>query len=169
MDVKKLVTLLLLVGIIVTMLLSLADYEKLVTVKEGNIEKKPLDIAISKTQDADCGMIIESLKFSSQVVAPDGKTWFFHDIGGMVNWMKDKSFKDDLVIWVYSMDTNRWCDGYKAYYSTTDTTPMNNGFGAYEQYKDGLISFDDMRLKMLRGETLNNPAIRKKLFKDANN
>jgi hypothetical protein len=139
-----------------------------VTVKEGNMDKKPLSIAIGKTQDADCGMIIESLKYSSQVVAPDGKTWFFHDIGGMINWMKDKEFANKLVLWVYTMDTNKWIDAKVAYYSTTDTTPMNNGFAAYENKNDSLVVYDEMRLKMLRGETLNNPAIRKKLLKDAN-
>jgi hypothetical protein len=41
---------------------------------------------------------------------------------------------------------------------------MGYGFGAYEFKQDGFIDFKTMKLKMLRGETMNNPAIRKKLL-----
>ena len=65
-----------------------------------------------------------------------------------------------------SLDTKKWIDGRKAYYSLDDITPMGNGFGSYENYKNGLVKFKEMELKMLRGETMNNPQIRQKLLKD---
>jgi nitrous oxide reductase accessory protein NosL len=150
--------------IIAIVVIPMANQQKMVVIKKGNIDKKPLDIQLNHYQDSDCGMVIETLNFASQVIAPDGRTWFFHDHGGMVHWLEDKSFKDKAVIWVMSLDTKKWIDGRKAFYSLTDKTPMNNGFGAYEHKQKNFVDFETMRLKMLRGETLNNPLIRQKLL-----
>ncbi|MEA2072263.1 MAG: hypothetical protein U9O86_01660 [Campylobacterota bacterium] len=155
---------LLFVGIIVTIFLSLAKVQNMVVIKEGNIEKIPLKIILNKYQDSDCGMVIEDLTYASQVIAPDGKTWFFHDHGGFVNWLKDKSFKDEAIIWVMSRDTKKWIDAKEAFFSLNEITPMGYGFGAYEKNQVGYVGFEDMRLKMLRGETMNNDKIRKKLL-----
>ncbi len=152
------------VGIIVALFLSLGKVQKMVVIKEGNLEKIPLEIVLHKYQDSDCGMVIEDMTYTSQVIAPDGKTWFFHDHGGFIHWLEDKPFKNEAIIWVYAKDTKKWIDAHKAYYSLNDITPMGYGFGAYEKNQDGFISFDTMRLKMLRGETMNNPKIRKKLL-----
>ncbi len=43
-------------------------------------------------------------------------------------------------------------------------TPMHYGFGAYENLKEGMIDFNEMRLRMLRGENMSDPKIRKKLL-----
>jgi hypothetical protein len=109
-------------------------------------------------------MVIDDLSYASEVVAPDGKTWFFHDHGGFVHWLSDKKFKDEAVIWAMSRDTKRFIDARKAFYSLTDTTPMGYGFGAYEHNASGRIDFKTMSLRMLRGETLNNPSIKKQLL-----
>ena len=155
---------LLFVGIIVTIFLSLAKVQNMVVIKEGNLQQLPLEIVLHKYQDSDCGMVIEDMSYVSQVIAPDGKTWFFHDHGGFVNWLKDKSFKDTATIWVMSRDTKKYINARTAYYSVNEITPMGYGFGAYEMKKDGFIDFETMSLKMLRGETMNNAKIRKKLL-----
>ncbi len=152
------------VAIVVGVFLSLASSQNMTVIEKGNTALKPLPMQLNKYQDSDCGMVIEDLVYASQVVAPDGRTWFFHDHGGFVHWLEDKPFKDDVKIWVMSVDTHRWIDGKKAYYSRTDTTPMGYGFGAYEHKKEGLIPYEQMRLLMLRGETLNNPLIKKQLL-----
>jgi len=157
-------TILIIVGVIVLLFLSLGKMQHMVVIKEGNLEKIPLEIVLKKYQDSDCGMVIEDLTYASQVVALDGKTWFFHDHGGFVNWLKDKSFKDDAVIWVMSRDTKEWIDGRKAYYSLNEITPMGYGFGAYKNKQNGFVNFKEMSLKMLRGETMNNPKIKKQLL-----
>ena len=154
----------LIISIIITVFLSLASSQQMIVIKEGNFKQVPLTMELGKHQDSDCGMVIEDLDFASQVVSKSGKTWFFHDHGGFINWLKDKEFRDDVVIWVMSKDTKKWIDGKKAYYSLTDITPMGYGFGAYESRADGYIDFETMKLKMLRGETMNNPMIRKKLL-----
>jgi hypothetical protein len=155
---------LLFVVIIVTVFLSLAKVQNMVVIKEGNVEQIPLEIVLDKYQDSDCGMIIEDLKYVSQVVSSDGKTWFFHDHGGFIHWLEDKSFKDDVVIWVRTIDTKKYVKAEDAFYSLNDITPMGYGFGAYENTKKGRVAFNVMRLKMLRGETMNNPKIKKQLL-----
>lgn len=150
--------------LIAGLFLSLGQTQNMIVIKEGNIEKTPLLMELNKYQDSDCGMVIEDLSYASQVVSPSGKTWFFHDHGGFVNWLKDKTFKDSAVIWVMSRDTKKWIDAREAYYSLTEETPMGYGFGAYETQKEGNIDFETMSLKVLRGETLNNPLIKKQLL-----
>jgi hypothetical protein len=133
-------------------------------VQLNNKDKKPLQIILGKYQDSDCGMIIDSLDYASQIVSPDNKTWFFHDIGGMVHWLENKTFKQNATIWVMSRDTKKWIDGKTAWYSTDENTPMLYGFGAYKNKKDNLVDFKTMQLLMLRGETMANPHIKKQIL-----
>jgi len=152
------------IGIIVALFLSLGKAQHMVVIQEGNLEKMPLPITLHSYQDSDCGMVIEDMTYVSQVIAPDGKTWFFHDHGGFIHWLEDKPFKEEAVIWVMSRDTKRWIDGRKAYYSLNEITPMGYGFGAYEKKQEGFVDFDTMALRMLRGETMKNPKIKKQLL-----
>ena len=152
------------IAIIVGVFLSLEHTQKMTVIKEGNKDRVALKMKVGKYQDSFCGMVIDDLDFASQVVSKSGKTWFFHDHADFVEWLKDKKFKDSVVIWVMSRDTHRWIDGKKAYYSVDEETPMHSGFGAYEHKKENLIDFDEMRLRVLRGETMQNPKIRRKLL-----
>jgi len=149
---------------IVALFLSLGEKQNMIVIKENNLKKLPLEITIGKYQDSDCGMVIEDLEYASEVISPSGKTYFFHDHGGFVHWLEDKSFKDEAVIWVMSRDTKKWIKAKEAYYSINDITPMGYGFGAYENDKNSLIDYETMRLRMLRGETLNNPKIKKQIL-----
>ena len=157
-------TIIIIIAIIVTIFLSMSNSKQMVVLKEGNKTQEPLEIILGKFQDSDCGMIITDMTYASQVVAPDGKTWFFHDHGGMANWLKDKEFKNSAKIWVMSKDTNKYIDGRTAFYSTTEATPMRYGFGAYENKQNGFITFEEMSLRMLRGETMANPIYKKELL-----
>lgn len=152
---------LLFVIIIVFIFLSLGKTQQMVVIKEGNLEQIPLEIKLHKYQDSYCGMIIDKLEYASQVISKDGKTWFFHDHGDFVLWLENKPFKEDVKIWVMSRDTHRWIDAKKAYYSRDEITPMGFGFGAYEKEKEGVVSYEEMRLFTLRGETMQDPKIRK--------
>lgn len=155
-----------LVILIVVLFLSLASKQKMVTIMEGNIARQPIPIVLHHFQDSECGMVIDEINYASQVVAPDGKTWFFHDHGGMVKWLERKHFKKDAMIWVHSLDTQQWIDGRNAYYTRDEITPMEYGFGAYERSSEGRIDFETMRLLTLRGETIANPTIRQQLLKN---
>lgn len=153
-----------LVFIIVMIFLSLASSKKMIVVKDGNTNQLPIEMRSGIFQDSDCGMIIDDLRDASQVIAKSGKSWFFHDHGGMVKWLEDKEFKDSAKIWVMSRDTKRWIDAKEAFYSLVDQTAMGYGFGAYEKESKEYVNFDTMRLRVLRGETLKNPLIRKQLL-----
>ncbi len=145
--------------------IALAKNQNMITIKEGNLNKTPYELELGKYQDSDCGMVIDDFSYVSQVIAPDGKTWFFHDHGGMAHWLLNKDFKENAVIWVMSKDTKKYIDGRKAWYSRTDLTPMEYGFGAYEIKQNGFVSFTEMVLLMARGEHLGNPQIKAELLK----
>jgi len=158
------ITIFVLIFIIVGIFLSMSNQKQMVVIHEGNHEHKPVDITLNHFQDTQCGMTITSNKHSAQAVAPDGRTWFFDDPGCLALWYKNIEFQKDAVIWVFSNDTNEYIDGKKAWYNKTSNTPMEYGFGAYKNKKEGMISFDEMIIKMYRGENLTNPLIRNKLL-----
>ncbi len=165
-NLVSILTITIIVSIIVVLFVSMSNVQNMTVVYQDNIKKQPIKIILGKFQDSDCGMVIDDITYASQVIAPDGKTWFFHDHGGMAHWIENKNFKDDSIIWVMSKDTQKWIDGKKAWYSRTDDTPMFYGFGAYENKKDKLIDFNTMFLYMVRGETMANPHIKKQLLRD---
>jgi len=163
--IKKIIPLsVVLILVVVILFISLASAKKTVVVKDGNIEQLPIEMQVGLYQDSDCKMVINNLIDASQVTIKSGKSWFFHDHGGMIKWLEDKEFRNSAKIWVMSRDTKRWIDAKEAFYSLRDETPMGYGFGAYEKNSDGYVNFDTMRLRMLRGETLRNPLIRKQLL-----
>jgi hypothetical protein len=98
------------VAIIIAIFLSISNKQQMVTIQKGNIQHKPIDIKLHKYQDSQCGMVIDSIEYASEVISPDGKTWFFHDHGGMIKWLEPRPFKKEAIIWVHALDTNRWID-----------------------------------------------------------
>jgi len=132
-------------------------------VYEGNSTRDSVRMTPGKFQCGECGMLINNLNFASQVVAPDGKTWFFDDHGCMAAWLSDKPFQDEVIIWVKDLPTDEWIDGKVAWYSRMDQTPMSYGFGAYRTYREGLIAFAVMQQAMLKGETMANLSYRAQL------
>ena len=164
---KKLVPFIVVVlflGVVGFIFISNAKKDAPITVVSGNKEFKPLPIKLNKTNDTQCAMLIKSERNAAEVIAPDGRTWFFDDPGCMVLWLKDKPFKDKAKLWVHTIDTNRWIDARKAYYGVKDHTEMHYGFGAREKETNETIDFNEMTLRMYRGENLTNPKIRKKLL-----
>jgi hypothetical protein len=166
--IKPILIIVIFLTAIVTVFITISNRQQMVTIFEGNIAKKPIPIVLNHFQDSDCGMVIDSIEYASQVVAPNGRTWFFHDHGGMIKWLEQKPFKKDATIWVHALDSKRWIDAKEAHYTRNEKTPMEYGFGAYEKNIEGLISFREMQLLTLRGETMANPTIRRELLKDKN-
>lgn len=164
---KKLIPLLsifIIIAIVVVVFISMSEQKKMVVIHTGNYDKKPVDIELHHFQDSQCGMTIESKINSVQVVAPDGRTWFFDDMGCMAKWYEHIKFKDEAIIWVYATDTKKYIDGRKAWYTRVANTPMHYGFGAYENKQDGFIDFNQVILHMIRGENLTNPYVKQKLL-----
>ncbi len=151
-------------GIVGFIFLSISGEERPVTIVSGNTKMEPLPIKLNHTNDPQCAMLIKTQRNAAQVAVPDGRTWFFDDPGCMILWLEKKSFRNHANMWVYTIDTKRWIDAKKAYYGIADETEMKYGFGAREQANSTTISFEEMRLRMLRGENLTDPKIRKKLL-----
>ena len=150
-------------AIIAMIVISMAQEEQPVTIVKGNVAMKALPIKLNFTNDTQCKMLIKSEKNTAQVAIPDGRTWFFDDPGCMVLWLEGKPFKDTAKLWVHSIDTQKWVDAKEAHYGITDHTAMHYGFGARENMADKTIDYAEMCLRMLRGENLTDPKIRKKL------
>ena len=125
---------------------------KNIVVQKGNNLHKPLKVELNKSSCAFCAMSITEKTNTSQIISPDGKTWFFDDIGCMIKWLNSKNWKDKATIWVYSIDTNRWIDAKKAFYGTHDKTAMHYGFGAREKKFDGAIDFNEVKKRVLNGK-----------------
>jgi len=161
---KPILIILILIGIIIGIFSLMGKSQQMIVVYEGNDSKQPLEMTVGRFQDGECGMLINDLNFASQVVAPDGKTWFFDDHGCMAAWLSARPFKDEAIIWVKDLPSGEWIDGSHAWYSRTDQTPMSYGFGAYKTYQEGLIDFATMQQAMLKGETMANLSYRKQLM-----
>jgi len=162
--ILPILTAIVLILIIVMIFVSMAKEKNMVVIEEGNHSHKPVEVKLNHHQDTQCGMTLTTLEHSAQAISPEGRTWFFDDTGCLALWYKDIDFKDKAVIWVYSNDTKEYINGKTAWYDKTSNTTMGYGFGAYKTKKEGMISFDEMVLKMYRGESLANPLIRKQLL-----
>lgn len=164
---KKLLPLIiifLILGITAVIFVSMAKNDQPVTIVKGNTELKALPLKVNFTNDSYCKMLIIDQRNSTQVVSPDGNTWFFDDPACMVLWLQDKSFKETAKLWIHSIDTKKWIDARKAWYGRADKTAMHYGFGAREHQTEETIDFTTMSLHVLRGEHLGNPKIRKMLL-----
>lgn len=157
-------TIFIIIIIIISIFLLMSNQKKMLVIYENNHQHKPIDIELNHFQDTQCGMTITKKEDSVQAISPDGKTWFFDDIGCLALWFKNIKFQDELIVWIYSRDTKKYIDARKAWYTIDSITEMRYGFAAYESKKDGMITFDEVVLRMYRGENLANPLIRKKIL-----
>jgi copper chaperone NosL len=130
-----------------------------------NHAKTPLEFKDNTVQCPQCFMYLVGEKHTAQIIDGKGKTTFFDDIGCAILWLKEQKIEPkNVVIWAFSLDTHRYIDAFKAYYTLTESTPMLYGFGAYENPKEASVDFWEMRLKMLRGENMSDPKVRQKLL-----
>ena len=131
-----------------------------------NDEKVALEFKPNTIQCPQCNMFLVEKEHTAQAITTDNKTYFFDDPGCMILWIEENHKKDDkdIVKWVYTLDTKKWILAKKAFYSIDDKTPMEYGFAAYEKPIKNHIDYDEMRLRMLRGENMTNPKIRKKIL-----
>ncbi len=88
---------------------------------------------------------------------------YFDDMGCLILWTKSEG-KEPKSAMVFSKDTKQYIKVTDAFYTINERTPMGYGFTAYEKPQEGSIKFDEVRLKMLRGEHMANPKIRKQIL-----
>lgn len=112
-----------------------------------------------------CNMELPKSNIHTAQLNKDGEMIYFDDVGCMVLWTKDNNIDlKTLKPEVFSNDSKKFIDAFSAYYMINEKTPMMYGFSAYENTKDGAVSFDEVTLRMLRGEHMANPKIRKQIL-----
>jgi len=154
------------IAFVVLLFLALAEKPHPKVILTGNTAHRPVDFFPKAYQCSECKMPIESKKYAAEAVAPDGKTWFFDDVGCLGAWIAKQPFRHRATIWVHTLDTGRWVDGRKAWYTLFESTPMGYGFGAYERKGGGMIDFATMVERMERGENLTNRDYARKMMKE---
>ena len=110
-----------------------------------------------------CNMEISKSKLHSSSLSKNGDTHYFDDIGCMVLWSNENKLSIDTAK-VFSKDTKHYIDAATASYKIGEKTPMSYGFCAYENGVENQIDFDEVVIKMLRGEHMANPKIRKQIL-----
>jgi hypothetical protein len=110
-----------------------------------------------------CNMQIPYSKIHTAKLRQDNDSYSFDDIGCLVLWAKDKNVNTDNIE-VFANDTNRYINANTAYFTINEKTPMNYGFSAYEKEINNSVKIDEVKLKMLRGEHMANPKIRKQIL-----
>ncbi len=151
-------------AVIVILFLSLAKESGPRYVYKGNTERVPIAIKPKEYQCSECNMEIEKLFYSAEIITKDGKTYFFDEISCAVLWLNENKPKD-VIATTRVLDGDGWVDIKDAWYTRVAPTPMGYGMAAYEKKRDDLISFDDMRLLVLQGKTLQDPFVKKSLLK----
>lgn len=119
----------------------------------------------SERRCSNCNMILPSSNIHTAQTKDDNANHYFDDIGCLVLWAKDKKIDIDKVkTEVFTNDTHRYIEASAAYFTINEKTPMNYGFSAYEHEKENSVKMDEVKLKMLRGEHMANPKIRKQML-----
>ncbi len=119
----------------------------------------------NSTKCPQCHMEVDKTNRYSAKVETKDEDYVFDDIGCMILYAQkyEIDFSVDISK-VFTKDTQRFVPIYKARYKMHERTPMKYGFVAYESRNEMMIEFDEVRLKMLRGEHMANPKIRKKVL-----
>ena len=99
----------------------------------------------------------------SATLKKDAHIYYFDDIGCMILYINEYKIKKAKIN-VFSKDTNSYIDANSANYTIGEKTPMSYGFCAYEHKQKTQINFEEVTIKMLRGENMTNAKIRKQLL-----
>ncbi len=151
------------ISVIVILLVSFGSSEGNRYVYKGNMTHEALNIKSKEYQCSECSMDVEDLEYAAQLISKEGNTYFFDDIGCVVLWLENHSPNTQSIV-TQTLDTHRWIDAKKAWYSRIAPSPMGYGFAAVENKKENLISYDEMKLLMLQGKNLHDPFVKKKLL-----
>ncbi|MEA3492299.1 MAG: hypothetical protein U9R27_10410 [Campylobacterota bacterium] len=150
-------------AVIMILFVSLAKQDGPRYVYKGNSQQKPIAFKPKEYQCSECNMDVEYMEYAAQIITKDGITYFFDDIGCVVLWLKNREL-DGSLIFTQTLDTHRWIDANRAWYTRTASSPMGYGLAAYEEPKEKFVSYEDMRLLMLQGKTLHDPFVKKSLL-----
>ena len=110
-----------------------------------------------------CNMEIAKSNLHSASLVKNNTIHYFDDIGCMILWSNENSIQTHEAK-VFSNDTHQYINAAGANYKIGESTPMSYGFCAYENNVDNPMDFDEVTIKILRGEHMANPKIRKQIL-----
>ncbi|EQB40595.1 hypothetical protein M947_01970 [Sulfurimonas hongkongensis] len=110
-----------------------------------------------------CHMELDKSNAHSASIVKNNSLYYFDDIGCLILWSHENKL-DAKSAKVFTKDSARYIDATKAHYKIGEKTPMSYGFVAFENSIEETIDFDEVRIKMLRGEHMANPKIRKQIL-----
>lgn len=108
-------------------------------------------------------MEIDKSNAHSATFEKNDTIYYFDDIGCFILWSHENKF-DTQGAKVFTKDSARYIDATKAHYKIGEKTPMAYGFCAYEDSVDDELDFNEVTIRMLRGEHMANPKIRKQIL-----
>lgn len=159
----NILTFVIVIAIILVLLLSLGTDEGARYVYKGNTSHKAIPIKAKEYQCSECSMDVETLEYAAELITQEGDTYFYDDIGCVVLWLENHSPNTKIIL-TQTLDTHEWIDAKKAWYSRIAPSPMGYGFAAVKNKKEGLVSYEEMRLLMLQGKNLHDPFVKKSLL-----
>ncbi len=132
---------------------------------DSNKPKTDQQVKVEQNICPQCNMPLpDSDKYTAKHIK-DNHTTYFDDIGCLILWAKEHDI--DLKTSqnrVFTSDTKIYIDPFKVYFTINENTPMHYGFSAYEKKCEECITFDEVIIRMLRGEHMANPKIRKQIL-----
>ena len=112
-----------------------------------------------------CNMELPVSNIHTAIINHEDNKEYFDDPGCMVLWAKKNKIDiKETQIKIFSNDTKKYIDAKMAFYKIDEKTPMLYGFSAYEKEVKNSINLDEVVMRMLRGEHMANPKIRKHIL-----
>jgi copper chaperone NosL len=123
--------------------------------KGGNEEQLPVDFVWDREACEECKMALSDPHYSAQVIDPDGRAYYFDDIGCAILWLGRQPWKDKARTWVNDVKTTEWIDAQKAHWISGDPqTPMGYGFAATLAPVESALKYETVKNSMISGKTL---------------
>jgi len=112
-----------------------------------------------------CNMELPSSNLHTSTIEKDGEAYYFDDPGCMILWaQKNEISCKSVQAKIFANDSKKYINVLEAFYTINEKTPMLYGFSAYENEQNSTIDFAEVKIRMLRGEHMANPKIRKHIL-----
>jgi hypothetical protein len=132
--------------------------------KGGNEEQLPVDFVWDRVACEECKMALSDPHYSAQVIDPNGRAYYFDDIGCSILWLRRQPWKDKARTWVNDVKTTEWIEAQKASWISGDPqTPMGYGFAATLSPVENALDYEKVKKWMVSGQTLVNENLEKHL------
>lgn len=113
----------------------------------------------------ECYMPLPGSQIHTAILIDGKDEILFDDVGCMLLWSQKN--KIDVKIKqskIFANDSKVYIDTAKAHFTINEKTPMLYGFSAYEKPCEKCIDFNEVVIRMARGEHMANPKIRKHIL-----